>query len=80
LLVGAGWIDEPALAPALFFGTVTVAAPWLIMQPGMGTGFAASRARNPWSARFSGLITHAIFGLGLYVAGCAVSLFESRLA
>lgn len=72
---GPAWIHEPTLGPALIVGIATVAAPFLLMQPGMGAGVAASRTRNPWSARLHSLITHAIFGLGLYVAGIVASTF-----
>jgi hypothetical protein len=76
LLVGSGpaWLDQPTLAPAMIVGIGTVAAPFLLMQPGMGAGIASSRARHPWSARLQSLITHAIFGIGLYAAASIVSL------
>ena len=32
-------------------------------------GIAASRAPRPGAARLQSLVTHAIFGLGLYAAG-----------
>jgi cytochrome c biogenesis protein CcdA len=72
---GPTYIHEPTLAPALMIGIGTVAAPFLLMQPGMGAGIAASRSRNPWSARLHSLTTHAVFGLGLYAAGCVATLF-----
>jgi hypothetical protein len=66
---GEGWVDHPTLAPALVVGTGSVAAPYLLMQPGMGQGIAASRTPRPAAARRQSLITHAIFGVGLYAAG-----------
>jgi hypothetical protein len=48
---GIGWIHQPAIGPALLVGVGTVAAPFLLMQPGMGAGIAASRAPRPASAR-----------------------------
>ena len=71
-IVGTEWLRDPTLAPALAFGIATVAAPFLIMQPGMGAGFAASRTPKPNSARLQSLITHAVFGFGLWVAGWVV--------
>jgi hypothetical protein len=68
---GFAWIREPTLGPALIVGIGTVAAPFLVMQPGMGAGIAASRMSRPGAARLQSLITHAIFGLGLYAAGWA---------
>lgn len=69
---GLGWAREPTFIPALLAGILTVAAPFLIMQPGMGLGIAASRAPKPNLARVRSLVTHTIFGLGLY--GSAWSL------
>lgn len=68
-IVGFDWLRHPTLAPALAFGIVTVAAPFLLMQPGMGAGIAASRTPRPGSARLQSLITHAVFGFGLWLAG-----------
>jgi hypothetical protein len=71
---GLAWIYHPTIGPALVVGIGTVAAPFLVMQPGMGAGIAASRTANPAAARFQSLVTHAIFGLGLYAAGWATHL------
>ena len=49
-------------------GIGTVLAPFLLMQPGMGAGIAARRNPRPAVARMHSLVTHAMFGLGLYVA------------
>jgi hypothetical protein len=73
-IIGFEWLRHPTLAPALAFGIATVAAPLLVMQPGMGAGIAASRTPKPNSARLQSLITHAVFGLGLWAAGWVVSL------
>jgi hypothetical protein len=68
LVVGPGWIRSPTLTPALLVGILTVAAPFLLMQPGMGAGVAASRTPRPAAARLQSVVTHAIFGVGLYAA------------
>jgi hypothetical protein len=73
---GLAWVSQPTLGPALLVGIGTVAAPFLVMQPGMGAGVAASRTPRPAAARVQSLITHTIFGLGLYAAGCAARLFN----
>lgn len=69
LLAFPDWAAAPTLAPAMLVGVATVLAPFLIMQPGMGAGFFASRTPDPNTARLRSLISHALFGLGLYAAG-----------
>jgi hypothetical protein len=76
---GLDWARQPTLGPALLVGIGTVAAPFLLMQPGMGAGIAASRAPRPTAARLQTLITHAVFGLGLY-AGAWVTGFLGALS
>jgi hypothetical protein len=71
---GHEWIEHPTLVPSLIVGVVTVAAPFLLMQPGMGAGIAGARTPRPAATRLQSLITHAIFGLGLYVSGWAVNV------
>ena len=66
---GIEWLEQPSLGPALVVGIGTVAAPYFVMQPGMGAGVAASRTPHPAAARLHSLVTHAIFGFGLYAAG-----------
>jgi DUF2938 family protein len=70
---GPEWIRNPTLDAALLVGVITVVAPFFIMQPAMGAGFLASRTPNPPAARFHSLITHAVYGLGLYIAARIVS-------
>jgi hypothetical protein len=79
-MAGPEWLVTPTIAPAMIVGLATVAAPFLLMQPAMGAGVAASRTPRPWTARLQSLITHAIFGLGLYATGYAVSLVRSLQA
>jgi polyferredoxin len=68
---GLAWIRSPTIVPALAVGIGTVAAPFLLMQPGMGAGIAASRTPRPAAARIQSLVTHATFGIGLYASGWA---------
>jgi len=68
-IYGIEWIQQPTMGSALAVGIGTVVAPFFVMQPGMGAGIAASRTPHPASARLQSLITHAVFGLGLYVTG-----------
>ena len=67
-LWGLEWARQPTIGPALIVGIGSVAAPFLLMQPGMGAGVAASRTPRPGAARLQSLVTHAIFGIGLYAA------------
>lgn len=69
---GTQWIEQPTLGPALIVGVGSVAAPFLLMQPGMGMGIAARFTARPALARLNSVITHAVFGVGLYAAGWAM--------
>jgi hypothetical protein len=70
---GLAWSRNPTPGPALIVGLGSVAAPFLLMQPGMGLGLAASRTPHPWAARRRSLVTHATLALGLYLAALAAS-------
>lgn len=65
---GPAWRAAPTPLPALVLGIVTVAAPLFIMQPAMGAGIASSKTRTPLRNCFKSLMTHTVFGLGLYAA------------
>lgn len=78
LLWGPGWAQQPSLLPAMVVGLGSVAAPFLLLQPGMGVGLFAHRAPRPWSARAQTLLTHAVFGFGLYLAGSAATWLGAR--
>lgn len=71
--VGIEWTREPSLLPALGVGIATVAAPWLVMQPAMGAGIAASRTPAPLRNRLRSLANHTVFGAGLYLAAVAIA-------
>lgn len=72
-ICGPDWARRPTLAPALGFGLATVALPFLILQPALGAGLAASRTPNPGAARLRSLVTHLWFGAGLYLAAWLVA-------
>lgn len=76
LLAFPGWARDPAFLPAMIVGIGSVAAPFLIMQPGMGAGIAARRTPDPRAARLRSLTTHTVFGFGLYAAGWAARLID----
>lgn len=76
VLSGPDWLSRPGPLPALLFGLVTVALPYLVMQPALGLGIAASRTPAPGKARVKSLATHLVFGFGLYL-GALVSVAVS---
>jgi hypothetical protein len=65
---GMDWARHPTVGPAMIVGIGSVVAPFFLMQPGMGAGVAASRTRRPAAARLQSLLTHTVFGFGLYVS------------
>jgi hypothetical protein len=67
LIAGSSWLLAPSFFPAILFGIASVAAPFFIMQPAFGFGFAASKTPNPNQARLRSLMNHAAFGAGLYI-------------
>jgi hypothetical protein len=67
------WLARPTVLPALLFGIGTVVFPFFILQPSFGLGIAASRTPNPAQARLKSLVTHIVFGVGLYVCALGVS-------
>lgn len=71
-LHGIGWAHAPSLAPALCTGLLTVLAPWLLMQPAMGAGIAASNTPSPWRNRLRSMANHIAFGAGLYAAAALI--------
>jgi hypothetical protein len=77
-LTGVRWIEHPTIGPALLVGVGTVLAPFLVMQPAMGAGIASSRTGNPSAARMQSLVTHAVFGVGLYAGGWAAHFVLAR--
>lgn len=74
ILVGSRWLQAPGLLPALAFGLATVVAPFLILQPAMGLGLAAAKAPAPNRTRLHSLITHLVFGLGLYLSAWLIQV------
>jgi hypothetical protein len=74
--VGADWLARPTVLPALAVGIGTVVAPLLVVQPAMGAGFFASRTPSPIRSCMRSVATHAVFGLGLYLAAVLLSSFN----
>lgn len=77
--VGLKWARSPSLVPALFIGMVTVLAPLLVLQPALGAGIASSRTGAPVFNSMKSLVTHTVYGVGLYLAALATaSLIPAR--
>ena len=70
---GVEWARKPTLLPALIIGIVTVVAPLFILQPALGAGIAFSKTPKPAFNCIKSLITHTVFGLGLYLAAFATA-------
>jgi hypothetical protein len=73
VLASGDWLARPTLLPALLYGIGTVVFPFFILQPSLGLGIASSRTPNPTQARLKSLVTHTVFGIGLYVCALGVS-------
>ena len=69
---GTAWFESPHLGHALAIGLATTAAPFLLMQPGMGAGLLARRTPRPNIARLHTVANHLVFGLGLYLTALSI--------
>ncbi len=74
LVQGTAWTQGPSLLPAVAVGMCTVLAPLFVMQPAMGSGFAASKTPTPLKNCLRSLANHTVFGLGLYASAVLVAL------
>jgi hypothetical protein len=67
------WIENPTLKPALLIGLITIIAPFFLMQPSFGTGIARSKLPAQNIARIKSLITHCIYGFGIYLSALGLN-------
>ena len=74
LVWGSAWVESPTIGPPFVIAFATILAPWLVMQPAMGAGIAASRTPDPRATRIRNLATHAAYGTGLYLAAVALTV------
>ncbi len=72
-LAPGDWLARPTLLPALLYGIGTVVFPLFILQPSLGLGIAGSRTPRPAHAKLKSLVTHTVFGIGLYLCAVGVS-------
>lgn len=71
-LFGTDWTSSPSLLPALFIGVVTVVAPLFILQPALGAGIASSKTPRPVFNAIKSVVTHIVFGFGLYLGAVGI--------
>jgi hypothetical protein len=74
--VSTQWLARPTLLPALGFGVATVLVPFLTMQPAFGLGIASARAPDPQKARLKSIVTHTVFGIGLWLWAFIIAAFR----
>ncbi|MDF5305394.1 DUF2938 family protein, partial [Vibrio parahaemolyticus] len=48
--------------------------PFLVIQPCLGFGFAASKTPTPWKARLLSTLAHLAYGLGLFITAFAIKV------
>lgn len=70
---GMKWARSPTLLPALLIGVVTVVAPLFLLQPALGAGIASSKTAAPLFNSVKSLVTHTVYGVGLYLAALATA-------
>ncbi len=72
-ITGLAWAHAPTLAPPLILGWATLVAPFFVMQPGMGAGIAASKTPKPNVTRLKAVLSHTVFGLGMYLTAALLA-------
>ncbi|CAM3732202.1 DUF2938 domain-containing protein [Bordetella tumulicola] len=70
---GVDWLHQPILMPAISVGAATVAVPLFVIQPAMGAGFASSKTPTPAKNCLRSVMTHTVFGLGLYLSAVLIA-------
>lgn len=73
LIYGTDWVKSPTMFPALIVGLITVVFPFFVVQPCLGFGIAMSKTPRPYAARIKSIVTHMIFGAGLYFSAFILS-------
>jgi Protein of unknown function (DUF2938) len=73
-IFGLEWARSPSLYPALWIGVITVVAPLFVLQPALGAGVASSKTPRPLFNSLKSLVTHAVYGVGLYLAAALSSM------
>lgn len=75
MVAGHQWMHAPSMAPAVLVGMATVVFPFFVMQPALGSGVMSSRTKTPVKNVIKSFANHSVFGLGMYVAASAISIW-----
>lgn len=75
IVFGNGWLSKPLIFPAIIIGFVTAIFPLFIMQPALGFGIASSNLPNPSIRVLKSIVTHLVYGTGLYLTAILVNKF-----
>jgi Protein of unknown function (DUF2938) len=69
---------SPSVLPPLAIGMLTVVAPLFILQPALGAGIASSKTPTPIFNSFKSVVTHTVYGFGLYLSALAMDRFYTK--
>ena len=72
-IYGLSWARSPPLRPALVIGILTVIAPLFVLQPALGLDVASSKSATPIFSTVKSVVTHTIYGFGLYLTAFALA-------
>lgn len=70
---GAGWLQQPRIIEPLILALVLLVLPFFVMMPGMGMGAAGSRTSRPNVTRLKSVISHSVFGCGMYLTAALMA-------
>jgi len=73
IVFGHHWLEKPSFIHAIIIGFVTVVFPLFIMQPALGFGIASSNLPNPIVRILKSIVTHLVYGSGLYLSALLVN-------
>jgi len=79
-IAGLDWARSPSLLPAVSVGVLTVVAPLFVLQPALGAGVASTKTPAPLFNCGKSLVTHTVYGFGLYFAALAAAWLLPRAA
>ena len=66
-ICGIEWCNSPTILPAMIIAWVSLAAPFLIMMPGMGIGIAGCNTPNQMITIVKSIAAHSMFGDGMFI-------------